>query len=300
MNYWLAFVAWVHTVPDVIWSASIGAVLASGISYFGVRSANASSLERLRAQHVNDAAEAVKQRQHDAEQKDKDRKSVFRREVYTKAAEVAHALIGAIAGLPERPFAERGEKDGEPLQLFLREMSKVWLVADAKAAHLSREYVGDMAELFMVSMQRSMPIRVALAPIPELEKRIEHLEKEAGRITQWINELHETDATQEAKERASDSLSKNNDGIKVLRGEQDRVRMSVKDQRFVLFKTNWDAMMKAQMKMVSLISALREELNLPPDEEEFLQQHRDAQRRSWALVCNIYGVKDDGVTPLNA
>jgi hypothetical protein len=124
MAYWLMFVAWVHTVPDVIWSAAIGAVLASGISFFGVRSANASSLARLHVQHVNDAAEADKQRAHDAEQKDEDRKAAIRREVYTKAIEEAHTLIGAIAGFPDRPFADR-MKDAEVLQGFLRAMSKV-------------------------------------------------------------------------------------------------------------------------------------------------------------------------------
>lgn len=297
MGYWLMFVGWFHTVPDVIWSAAIGAVLASGISYFGVRSANASSLERLRVQHLNDAAEADKQRAHDAQQKDEDRKAAIRREVYTKAAEDAHALIGAISGFPDRPIADRA-KDAEPLQAFLRGMSKVWLVAEADAAHRSREFVGDMAELFMESLLQAMPIRMALGPLADLDRKLEHAEKEFARITQWMNELHETNASEQAKTLANESWTRNNNLVDALRKEKDRLLLSVRDQRFAVFKSMWGKMMPAQLKMVSLISALRKELNLPPDEDEFIEQHRDAQRRSWTMICSIYGVKDDGATPL--
>ena len=299
MNYWLTFVAWVHTVPDVIWSAAIGAVIASGISFFGVRSANASSLARLHVQHLNDATEADKQRAHDAKQKDEDRKAAIRREVYTKAAEDAHMLLGAIGGLPDRPLADRA-KDSEPLQGFLRGMSKVWLVAEADAAHRSREFVGDMAELFMMATQQAMPIRIALGPIPDLDKKLEHAEKEFARITQWMNELHETGASEQSKTLANESWTRNNQLVDALRKEKDRLIASVRNQRFVVFKSMWEKMMPIQMKMVSLISALRSELNLPPDEAEFLAQHKDAQDRSWVMVCRIYGVKEDGVTPLNA
>lgn len=282
----------------VVWSGIFGALIAAGVSLIGVRAANSSSLERLRVQHLNDAAEADKQRAHDAKQKDEDRKAAIRREVYTKAAEDAHMLIEAIGSLPDRPLADRAN-DAKPLQSFLRGMSKVWLVAEADAAHQSREFVGDMAELFMLQLREAMPIRLALGPIPDLDNKLEHAEKEFARITQWLNELHETNATEQAKMLANESWTRNNNLVDALRKEKDRLIASVRDRRFAVFKSMWAVMMPAQMKMVSLISSLRKELNLPADEEEFLAQHRDAQSRSWAMVCRMYGVTEDGVTRLN-
>lgn len=66
----------------VIWSGVLGAVIASGISYFGVRSANKTSLDRLKYQLDHDARASREQRQHDATQNNEDRKSAIRREVY--------------------------------------------------------------------------------------------------------------------------------------------------------------------------------------------------------------------------
>ena len=297
MTYWFVVVAWINSIPAVIWSGAIGAAIAAGVSYFGVRSANKSSLDRLHAQHEHDVAEAAKQREHDAKQKDEDRKAAIRREVYTKAAEETHALYGAIGGFPDRPLAARAT-DTEPLQAFLRALAKVWLVAEADSAHLSREFVSDMSELFLNAHAGAFPIRIVLGPLPDLDKKIEHAEKEFSRITTWMNELHESDASEQTKTLANESWTRNNRFLDVLRAEKDRLIQSVKDQRFKHFKEVFEVMSPVQMKMVRLISLLRKELHLPADEEAFLAQHAEAQRRAWAMVCRAYGVKGDGVTKL--
>ncbi|RZK99799.1 MAG: hypothetical protein EOP36_18115, partial [Rubrivivax sp.] len=84
-----AVVQWFASIPAVVWSGVIGATIAAGISYFGVRSANKGSLQRLREQHDYDREQANEQRHHDARQKEEDRKAAIRREVYVKAVEEA-------------------------------------------------------------------------------------------------------------------------------------------------------------------------------------------------------------------
>jgi hypothetical protein len=180
MCWWTSFVAWVNSIPAVIWSGAIGAVLASGISYFGVRSANKSSLDRLHAQHRYDADEATKQRTHDANQNDEDRKAAFRREVYMKAVEEVHAVLAVIGGLPERPLSKR-HKDAEGLQHFLKASAKVWLVAESEAAHLSRELTNLMSELYFKTLQAAQPMRIALEPVWEIDKQLAHAESEVKR-----------------------------------------------------------------------------------------------------------------------
>ena len=81
MESWSDFLAWFDSIPAVIWSGALSAVIASGISYVGVGSANKSRLARLRAQHDDDRGEARKQRTHDALQKEEGRKTAIRREV---------------------------------------------------------------------------------------------------------------------------------------------------------------------------------------------------------------------------
>jgi hypothetical protein len=279
---------WLNSIPAVIWSGGIGALIAASVSLLGVWSANKSSLDRLRAQHIHDAKEAAKQRDHDAQQKEADRKAAIRREIYTKAAEEAHAVFGAVGGLPERPLSTQAS-DTEPLHLFLRAFAKVWLVAEADTAHLSREFVADMSELFLKALAIASPIRVALAPLLDLDKQIVHTEGELARITTSLNELRESSACAQAQLAASDSWTRNQELVMALRLEKSRLLQGVRDQRFAYVTDIFNLMSPVQRKMVSLISMLRGELNLPPDEGVFLAQHIEAQGRAWALVCNVFG-----------
>lgn len=42
--------------------------------------------------------------------------------------------------------------------------------------------------------------------------------------------------------------------------------------------------------LVKLVSALRVELNLPRDDDEFMKQLKDMERRAWAAVNKAYGI----------
>jgi hypothetical protein len=292
MESWRGFLAWFNSIPAVIWSGALGAVLASGISYFGVRSANKSSLERLRDQHKYDRDEAVKQRAHDAQQKEEDRKAAIRREVYTKAAEEVHAVLAAIGGFPVKPLDVSGTSDTDALQTFLKANAKVWLVAEAEGAHLSRELTSQMGELYHKALASAYPLRLALEPVWDINKNLVHADGEVQRTAVKLAELNEQRADLAVLEAAEKSWREANTWVATLKGSRQRIIDSLASQRLAHARTLFEDMQAVQKTIVKLVSSLRKEIYLPADELEFLAQHADMEKRALAMVNRAFGVVD--------
>jgi hypothetical protein len=274
-------------VPWVIWSGLISAFVASGVAAFTVRASSKNSLRLLAKQHVRDDVEADRQRQHDAKQKDEDRKGIIRREVYTKAVEETHALLGYIGGLPERPLNAGNDADG--LQLFLKANAKIWLVADAEAAHLSRDLAGDFAEVFLHAMVTAHPIRVEMEPVRRRIEAIAFAEIEARRLVSQLTDAKARNASLQEQEKlnalAVDALAY----VKALELAQQEAMNIIAPMRMEAFKATFVRLRSVQRALVKLVSALRGELNLPRDDEEFIEQLKDMERRAWAAVNKVYG-----------
>ncbi|SFI02956.1 hypothetical protein SAMN04515618_10887 [Collimonas sp. OK307] len=292
MGFWNNFLAWFNSIPVVIWSGALGAVIASGISYFGVRSANKSSLARLRAQHDYDRDEAQKQRAHDALQKEEDRKAAIRREVYTKAAEEVHAVLAAIGGFPVKPLDMSGSSDADALQSFLKANAKVWLVAEAEAAHLSRELASQMGELYHKTMASAYPLRLAFEPVWDINRQLVHAEGEVQRIRVKLAELNEQAADSSARQAAQNSWVMANDWVVALKKSRQRTIDSLASERLAHIRATFDDMQVVQKTIVKLVSSLRKEIHLPADELEFLEQHADMEKRALDTINRAFGVVD--------
>ena len=271
----------------VVWSGVLGATIASIISLCGVMAANRSSLDRLDKQHKFDALEATAQRRHDAVQKDEDRKAAIRREVYTKGVEEVHAVLAAIGGMPERPLSKSSE-DVDALQLFLKANAKIWLVAESRAAHLSRDLTSLMSELYLRALRNAVPLRIAMEPVREFERRIIHAESEVQRIETKLAELREQRSSIELQKAAADALTSANDWMKTLRNERHRQVAAMAPGRLKIAAEMFDEMRSVQRVIVQLVCSLREELNLPADEERFLEQLADIERRAMVVLRAAY------------
>lgn len=271
----------------IIWSGVLGATIAAVVSLCGVLAANKSSLERLQKQHQHDAAEAVAQREHDAKQKDEDRKAAIRREVYTKGVEEAHAVLAAIGGMPDRPLSKAAE-DVDALQQFLKANAKVWLVAESKAAHLSRDLTSLMSELYLKTLQASYPLRVAMESVRELERRLAHAESELRRIEAKLIELKETGANFEERDRVAMSLQDTSNWIGTLKSERDREMSLLRPSRMKHAKELFGDMRRVQEQIVLLVCSLRNELSLPADEDRFLSQLADMEQRAMAVINRAF------------
>jgi hypothetical protein len=102
-------------VPDVIWSGVIASVLTLG----GVFISNSSNTKTLKIQLAYDATE-----------KDKDRKTMLRREVYLNVVEESVKANSYLASLPSLDLASTNFASG--LQGFFVAAAKLELVADSK------------------------------------------------------------------------------------------------------------------------------------------------------------------------
>lgn len=267
-----------------------GATIAAVISLIGVTAANRSSLDRLDRQHKYDAAAAAAQRSHDAQQKEEDRKAAIRREVYITAVEEAHAVLAVIGGIPERPLSEIAT-DAEGLQLFLKANAKVWLVAESDAALLSRELTSLMSELYMKTLPAAYPLRSAMEPVRSLEREAIHAESEIRRLGTRMAEVKERSGNFQEQESVGQAWAKANEWLKTVKAERDRQLWLIGPARLAHTKTLFQDLRLVQQAIVKLVSALRKELYLQPDEGRFLAQLLDMESRALAALDRAYGIK---------
>jgi hypothetical protein len=275
-------------VPWIIWSGLISAVVASGVAAFTTRASSKNSLRLLAKQHEHDDVEASRQREHDAKQKDEDRKATIRREVYAKAVEETHALLGYIGGLPDRPLNAGNDADG--FQSFLKANAKIWLVADAEAAHLSRDLASDFAEVFFHEMTTSYPIRIAMEPIRRRREDIAFAEGEARRLVSQFTDAKARNASSEDQTKLGDLVAEAHEYVKALELAQQQAMGDTVLMRIETFQATFGKLRPVQRAIVKLVSALREELNLPRDDDKFMEQLKDMERRAWTAVNSAYGI----------
>jgi hypothetical protein len=275
-------------VPWIIWAGLISPFVASGVAAFTIRASSRNSLLLLAMQHARNDAEAVLQRQHDATQKDEDRKGAIRRDVYAKAVEETHALLGYIGGLPDRPL--NAGNDTDALQSFLKANAKIWLVADAEAAHLSRDLASDFSEVFIHALATAHPIRTAMEPIRRRRETIVFAEAEARRLSSQFTDAKARNASLVEQEGLADLVLGANAYVKELEVTQRHVIDGILPMRLEAFKATFGRLRSVQRALVRLMSALRAELNLPRNDDKFIAQLKDMEGRAWAAVNRVYGI----------
>lgn len=275
-------------VPWVIWAGLISAVVASGVAAFTAWASGRNSLRLLAKQHARDDAEADRQRKHDAKQKDEERKGTIRREVYLAAVAETHALLGYIGGLPERPL--NTDDDAGAFQSFLKANAKIWLVSDAEAAHLSRDLASDFGEVFLHAMTTAHPIRIAMEPVRRRTKEIAFAEGEARRFVSQLADAKARNASQDEQEKLVSLAVDANEYVKALELAQQEAMGNILPMRFEAFKSTFGRLRLVQHALVKMVCALRSELNLPREDDEFMVQLKDMEERSWAAVNKAFGI----------
>jgi len=252
-------------VPWIIWSGLIGAIVATGVAAFTSWASSRNSLRLLAKQHARDDEETNRQRQHDAEQKDEDRKGEIRRNIYVKAIEETHALLGYIGGLPDRPLT--AGHDDDCFQSFLKANAKIWLVANAEAAHLSRDLASDFGELFLQEMATAYPIRNAMEPVRRQREETIFAKSEVHRLVAQFTDAKAKNVSQEEQMRLSDLVRQANEYVRALEYDQQQAIKKIAEMRMEAFKVTFSRLRHVQRVLAKLVSALREELNLPRDDD---------------------------------
>ncbi|SES75333.1 hypothetical protein [Variovorax sp. OV084] len=272
-------------IPGVVWSGVIGAIVAAGISLLGVYLANASSLARLRVQHAHDKEEADTQRRAEAVQNQEDRKAAIRREAYTGAIEAVHEVLALVGHLPELRLHH--DNEDEALQKFLQANSKVWLVAEAPAAHLSRDLTNRVAQLYLSALQMAHPFREKKEAWWQLGDKLEAARSEVKRIESAIAQAQERGAKQEDTQPMIESWKATNDWIKSLVASREQILTDLVPLRVASFPKMIELMRPVQETIVDLVSALRGELGLASDHAEFRQQLKEQEQFVAAAIQRL-------------
>ncbi|MCW5220196.1 hypothetical protein D5041_10575 [Verminephrobacter aporrectodeae subsp. tuberculatae] len=249
-------------------------------------------MKLLKTQHDRDNDEANRQREHDAKQKDEDRKGIIRREVYASAVEEAYALLGYIGGLPDRPL--NAGNDGDGLQSFLKANAKIWLVADAEAAHLSQDLAGDFSELFFHQALASHPIRKLKESVRRREEAI--AKSEDRRLDSQLADARARNAGLEEQKKLIALKKETDEHVKALELAQQQDRDAIASLYKEVLTAFLDRQGPVQHTLTKLISALREELNLLRDDDKFMERDKDTEQRMRAML-KAHGIDLPGPMP---
>ncbi len=263
------------SVPTVVWSGVIAAVVSLTGAVAGVVLSNRSSEKRL-----------ADQLRHDAAEKQRDRLAALRREVYLKLFEELSAVgghLGALAG--KDPVAENL---GGPLQTAIAQLGKVQLVGKPQTALLA----GELSSLYGEALIRLM---LAAKPLHDLKIDINVAEaafqggiaeaRRANLARQSIRESGKPDVTrmrelQLSFNHAHGAYQTALDEKSVKWGEFNALQPHFMQAVFA----ELEAIAPAQAK---LMDAMRQEIGLPSDLDFMLERTRAAQLRMKAATDEL-------------
>jgi hypothetical protein len=168
-------IAFLQSIPDVIWSG----VIASVLTLSGVLISNRSNTTRLQLQQEHDAAE-----------KSKERTATLRREVCLKTAEELVKANAYLAGLPQLDLSKANVGDG--LQGLLAAAARLQLVAEPKTALLVGQLSATYGELVLKLMIQLMPVGKAKADIEIADGLYTKAQTEVARILSEMAKQNES------------------------------------------------------------------------------------------------------------
>lgn len=272
-------------VPPVVWSGLISGLVAALASYFVLRTSQRHALGMLERQQQHDTDKTLAQREHDDKQKDEDRKIATRREVYLGAIEKSHALLGAIGGYSQLPL--NGADENGPLLAFLSANAKIWLVANPKAAHLSRQLAGQFAKLHLNALIASRPAREAVERLRLCVREVGFAQAELERLRQQFSDAHVREAKDFDVVRFQKPLDAQAFLIKTAIQRRNEAQAATGQPIFQAFGDIFGELRAVQRTLCVLVSLLREELNLPADADEFMEQLRTMEREAWTMMNEV-------------
>jgi len=163
--------SYLASIPDVIWSA----IIASIITLSGVIFVNWDNTKRLRIQ-LN----------HDASEREKERKAELRRDVYLVAAEEMTKAIGYLGSLPQQDPEHLGFE--EKLQPFFSSAAKIQVVSNPETSILVSKLLAAYNELLMKLLVKVSPIHSLRS---DINIRTIHYDKEQAEISRVLAAMTE-------------------------------------------------------------------------------------------------------------
>jgi hypothetical protein len=263
------FIDLIRSVPDVIWSA----IVASGITLFGVMLSNRSNNSRLKLQL-----------DHDAREKSKEKISNLRREVYLKAFEAIEITNIHISHLANRDHADLNLTT--ELQMITGSVAQLKLVAEPKTSILVGELGAQFGVLFLKLLPRLSVVQNARTDIEIYNSLHESSSAEVSRVIREMNRFNEEGRQDEVVFQNLQSSYKFNSS-QVQKYSDARTRAY---EALQVGLSEYSTMLFPEMKELSKIQlkvmvAIRDDLGIACDVADLQRQ----SERHWAVMEAEYG-----------
>lgn len=267
---WVAFVAWVDSVPAVIWSGAIGAVIA----LLGAVFVNWSNTTRLRMQLA-----------HDGEQKERDRLAALRKDVYLEAPKEAVKALSYLAKLSSRDLATIGDDEG--IAGFAAVAAQISVLSDLETATDVNRLGNAMAMELVRAMRDLEEVQDTRVDIGLREDRLRIVTAEIQRIQAEQQNMSEVgDRDPERRSALAFWLEARMEEAEKLRNLLDELRP--KHQRLLseYNKGFFGRMSQIAAQNVRVMRAIRKEIGLAHDLERYEAEMNElaAKLRSESLA----------------
>lgn len=134
---------------------------------------------------------------HDAEQKDRDRKATLRREVYLRAAEELVKANVILSSLPQVDITQTNI--AQELQGFFVASSQLALISELQTAYLTNKLTTLYGELALKLAAKIMPIYSLKTDIRFLDEDYNRTQTEIQRILNEMRHMNESGSVDQAR-----------------------------------------------------------------------------------------------------
>ncbi|MGA1979011.1 MAG: hypothetical protein ABSG99_00380 [Sedimentisphaerales bacterium] len=247
--------AWLSNISDVVWAAMI----ASGLTYFGVLLTNKHNKKCL-----------LLQLNHSAQQKDKEREMQIRKETYIEAAEAIAEAIKDIQRLPIRIIHSNNAEIGDKL---LPAIAKVHMVGTLNTIKVLCQFMANFN-------QQTFPIIPEINRFITLKQTLVSLNSLSEYQTKSLNEIdskfEKMDVEGKKNTEVSATYKKMFDEMKAKHDSTVAVMMK-KEEELTEFQPRLLSMcLKVaaylQKESLSVTLSMRKELNMEINSAEYLSE----------------------------
>lgn len=262
------FVAFLRAIPEIVWAALLGAF----VTLLGVVVSNCESRRRHLAQL-----------RHDAEQRDRERQMTWRREVYLEATEAISRGLSYLARLVDLNTSHT--ELSAAYQDDVAKIAKIQVVGTDKTVQAVAAFSNEFTSIYMELSFARMDLDSRQQRIQVLDRFSEKASAELDRYIELMKQLNLQGSTDR---RLWEVLNQN---VEFVRKQQEgysqqRTALAVEQGKEHLAVIR--SFLNQNHRLVALIPAavfaVRDELELPLDREEYMRSFNESLERNKATL----------------
>ncbi|MGP1722307.1 hypothetical protein [Shewanella frigidimarina] len=262
----------VLNIPIVIFSVALGSL----ISFVGVMISNKSNNERFKAQLL-----------HDERERELERKSSLRKDVYLLAVEELVKANSYLGSLPQADIVNTNIATG--IQGFLQSAAKLELVAENDTAEALSELVMGYMQLFLDLTVRVMPINTLHNNIKFNDNLYREAQIEIKRILAEMTQINESGKPDDKKfkmlQNSFEFAQKNSSKLSSENNTSwDNINLQTKEFTNFLM----EELAKIQLLQAPLLICIRNELGIATNSTDYQERVVSNAKKAKEMIDKVF------------